>query len=73
MTAREKLRQVVDDLSETEAADVLDLLSGSRALNGEDLTQLLDSIPGAHASAQRGLEQARQGRTSSLAELRASR
>lgn len=72
MTAKEKLRQVVDELSEAEAADVLGLLSGSRALDGEDLTKILDAIPGAYESAQRGVEQAQQGRLTSLAELRAS-
>jgi hypothetical protein len=73
MTAKEKLRHVVDDLSEAEAADVLELLSGSRVLDGEALTQILDGIPGAYESAQRGLQQAREGRTTSLDDLRASR
>ncbi len=73
MTAKEKLLQVVDDLSEAEAADVLELLAGSRALDGETLTQILDGIPGAYESAQRGLQEAREGKTTSLDELRASR
>ncbi len=73
MTAKEKLRQVVDDLSEDEAVDVLEMLSGSRVLDGEALTQILDRIPGALESAQRGLQQAREGKATSLDELRASR
>jgi hypothetical protein len=73
MTAKEKLRRVVDDLSEDGAVDVLEMLSGSRALSGEELTQILDGIPGAFESAQRGLQQAREGKTTSLDELRASR
>lgn len=73
MTAKEKLRQVIDDLSEAEAADVLDLLAGSRFLDGEELTQILEAVPGAYESAQRGLRQAEQGQTTSLADLRAAR
>lgn len=69
MTAKEKLRQVVDDLSEDEAADVLQLLSQPRDLDGETATRILNSIPGAWESAQRGLEDARAGRTTSLDEL----
>jgi hypothetical protein len=72
MTAKEKLRQVVDDLSEDEAVDVLEMLSGSRVLDGEAVTRILDGIPGALESAQRGLQQAREGKTTSLDELRAS-
>ena len=44
MTAKEKLRQAVEDLSEAEAADVLHLLSRRRPA-GDDLEALLDRAP----------------------------
>lgn len=61
MTAKEKLRQVVDGLSEDEAADALQLLAQPRDLDGETATRILNSIPGAWESAQRGLEDAHAG------------
>lgn len=70
MTAKEQLRQVVDGLSEDEAADALQVLSQRGELDGETATKLLDSIPGAWERAQQGLEDARDGRTTSLDELR---
>ncbi len=73
MTAKEQLLRAVDDLTEEEAADVLQLLSQPRDLDSRTATKLLDSIPGAWEDAQRGLEDARAGRTTSLDELRAQR
>ncbi len=73
MTAKEQLLRAIDDLTEEEAADVLQLLSQPRDLDSETATKLLDSIPGAWEDAQRGLEDARAGRTTSLDELRAKR
>lgn len=70
MTAKEQLRQVVDGLSEDEAADALQVLSQRGDLDGETATKLLVSIPGAWERAQQGLEDARAGRTTSLDELR---
>ena len=49
------------------------MLRGSRVLDGDDVTRILAGIPGALESAQRGLQQAREGKTTSLDELRASR
>jgi hypothetical protein len=69
MTAKEQLRRAIDDLSEAEAADVLELLSRSRALDPETATQVLDGIDGAYERAQLGLEQARGGQTTSLDDL----
>ncbi len=73
MTAKEQLLRAIDDLTEEEAADVLQLLSQPRDLDSETATKLLDSIPGAWEDAQRGLEDARAGRTTSLDGLRAKR
>jgi hypothetical protein len=69
MTAKEQLHQAVDALSEAEAADVLELLSRSRFVNAETATQVLDGIDGAFERAQLGLEQAREGHTTSLDDL----
>jgi hypothetical protein len=45
MTAKEKLRAAVEDLSETEAADALDYIA-SRHHGGHDaLNRLLDAAP----------------------------
>lgn len=73
MTAKERLQQVVDDLSEDQAADLLRLLSQPRDLDGDALAQILDGIPGAYESAQRGLQEAREGRTVPLDELKRTR
>lgn len=70
MTAKEQLQRAVGDLTEDEAADVLQLLAQPRNLDGETATRLLDSIPGAWETAQRGLDDARAGRTTSLGDLR---
>ncbi len=70
MTAKEKLRQVVDDLSEDQAAEFLQLLSQPRDLDGDALAQILDGIPGAFERAQQGRQQAREGKTTSLDDLR---
>ena len=69
MTAKEQLRRAIDDLSEAEAADVLELLSRSRDVGAETATQVLDGIDGAYERAQLGLEQARGGQTTSLGDL----
>lgn len=71
MTAKEQLLRVIEDFSEDEAAAVLQLLSQPRDLDSETATRLLDSIPGAWVGAQRGVEDARAGRTTSLADLNA--
>ncbi len=70
MTAKEQLQRAIDDLTEDEAADVLQLLAQPRDHDGETATAILNSIPGAWESAQRGLEDARAGRTTSLDDLR---
>jgi hypothetical protein len=70
MTAKEHLQRAIDGLTEDEAADVLTLLAQPRGLEGETATRLLDSIPGAWEGAQRGLDDARAGRTTSLDDLR---
>ena len=69
MTAKEQLRRAIDDLSEAEAADVLELISRSRDLDAETATEVLDGIDGAYERAQLGLEQARTGETTSLDDL----
>ena len=69
MTAKEQLRRAIDELSEAEAADVLELLSRSRDLDAETATQVLDGIDGAYERAQLGLQQARRGETTSLDDL----
>ena len=69
MTAKEQLRRAIDDLSEAEAADVLELISRSRHLEAGTATEVLNGIDGAHERAQLGLEQARRGQTTSLDDL----
>jgi hypothetical protein len=69
MTAKEQLRRAIDDLSEAEAADVLELISRSRDLDAATATEVLDGIDGAYERAQLGLEQARAGETTSLDDL----
>ena len=69
MTAKEQLRRAIDDLSEAEAADVLELISRSRDLDAETATEVLDGIDGAYERAQLGLEQARTAETTSLDDL----
>ena len=69
MTAKEQLRRAIDDLSEAEAADVLELISRSRDVDAETATEVLDGIDGAYERAQLGLEQARTGETTSLDDL----
>jgi len=69
MTAKEQLRRAIDDLSEAEAADVLELLARSRDLDAETATRVLDGIDGAYERAQLGLEQARAAETTSLDDL----
>ncbi len=44
MTAKEKLRLVVEELSESEASEALDLIVGRRGAH-DALTQLLESAP----------------------------
>jgi hypothetical protein len=69
MTAKEQLRRAIDDLSEAEAADVLELISRSRDVDAETATEVLDGIDGAYERAQLGVEQARAGQTTSLDDL----
>ena len=69
MTAKDQLRRVVDDLTEAEAADVLELISRSRGLDVEPATAVLDGVGGAWERAQLGLEQARTGETTLLDDL----
>ena len=69
MTAKEQLRPAIDELSEAEAADVLELLSRSRDLDAETATQVLDGIDGAYERALLGREEARSGRTIPLDDL----
>jgi len=69
MTAKEKLRQAVEHLSEAQAADLLELLERSPDLDGEAATEILDGIDGAYERAQLGREQARSGQTTSLDDL----
>ena len=74
MTAKEQLQFAISDLTEDEAADVLQLLSQPRGLDGETATRALDGIEDAYKRAQRGSQQARLGETTSLDDLdRASR
>ena len=73
VTAKEQLRQAVEDLSEAEAADVLSLLR-QPGPSGDEATQILEGIPGALEAIQRGLVDGREGRTTSLDDFeRASR
>ena len=74
MTAKERLLRAIDDLTEAEAADVLQLLSQPRGLDGETATRILNGIEGAYERARLGSQQAREGKTTSLDDLdRASR
>lgn len=45
MTAKEKLRQTVEELSEAGAADALELLASRHTTEGDALTELLDKAP----------------------------
>jgi len=45
MTAKEKLRERVEELSEAEAADTLDYLAGRQPAPRDALTELLESAP----------------------------
>ena len=69
MTAKEKLLLAIDDLTEAEAADVLQLLSQPRGVDGETATQILNGIEGAYERALLGSQQAREGETTSLDDL----
>ena len=69
MTAKEQLLEAIGDLTEDEAADVLQLLSQPRGLDGTTATQILNGIDGAYERAQLGSQQAREGRTTSLDDL----
>jgi hypothetical protein len=73
MTAKEQLRRAIDDLTEDEAADLLQVLSNTRDLDAETATRILDGIPGAFERAQLGLQEAREGKTTSLEDLRRAR
>ncbi len=73
MTAKEQLLRTIDDLTEDEAADLLQVLSSTRDLDAETATRILDGIPGAFERAQLGLQEAREGKTTSLEDLRRAR
>jgi hypothetical protein len=73
MTAKEQLQRAIDDLTEDEAADLLQVLSTARDLDSETATRILDGIPGAFERAQLGLQQARGGKTTSLEDFRRAR
>lgn len=45
MTAKEKLRATVEELSETEAADTLDYIAGRHHGDRDALGELLESAP----------------------------
>lgn len=78
MTAKEKLRELVDELSETEAAQALEVLNARRAPR-DALMEFLDnaplddepSTPEEEAAVQEALEAAARGETISLEEFRA--
>ncbi len=70
MTAKEQLHRAIDDLTEDQAADFLQLLSQSRDLDGDALAKILDGIEGAYESALLGRQEAREGKTTSLDDLR---
>ncbi|HET8536019.1 MAG TPA: hypothetical protein VFL73_02455 [Solirubrobacteraceae bacterium] len=65
MTAKEQLRQAIEDLSEAEAADVLTIIRRTDP-PGEQATRILEGIDGAIDAIQRGLADAQAGRTTSL-------
>jgi hypothetical protein len=65
MTAKEQLRQVIEGLSEAEAGDVLALIRRD-APSDEQASQTLLGINGAIDAIERGLADARAGRTTSL-------
>jgi len=69
MTAKEQLRQAIDDLTEEEAADVLQLLAQPRGLSGETATRILNGIEGAFERARLGSQQGREGKATPLDEL----
>jgi hypothetical protein len=69
MTAKDELRRAIEGLTEDEAAALLDVVSQRAQLDSETATRILDGIPGAFESAQRGRQQAREGRAISLDEL----
>ena len=45
MTAKEKLRQTVEELSETEAAEALEFIASRQHGERDALTELLDNAP----------------------------
>lgn len=65
MTAKEKLREAIEDLSEAEAADVLTLIRRTDP-SGDEATRVLQGIDGAIDAIQRGLSDVKAGRTTSL-------
>lgn len=73
MTAKDELRRAIEDLTEDEAAALLEVVSQRAQCDGETAARILNGIPGAFESAQRGRQQAREGRTVSLDELRRGR
>ncbi len=70
MTAKDELRRAIEDLTEDEAAGLLEEVSKRAILDSETATRILDGIPGAYESAQLGRQQGREGKTVSLDELR---
>lgn len=77
MTAKQQLHQLIDELSEVEAAEALDILAARR--EPDALTVLLDnapiddepSTPQEEAAVAEALDAAARGETISLEELRA--
>ncbi len=73
MTAKDELRRAIEDLTEDEATDLLEVVRNRAVLDAETATRILDGIPGAFESAQLGSQQGREGQTISLDELRRRR
>lgn len=77
MTAKEKLRSLLDELSESEAAAALEFLDARRG--GDALTEFLDSAPiddepttpEEEATVQEAHDELARGETASLDEIRA--
>jgi hypothetical protein len=79
MTAKEQLRELVDELSETEAARALEVLIARRGEQRDALMEFLENAPlddepttpEEEAAVQEALEAAARGETITLEEFRA--
>ncbi len=69
MTAKEQLRRAISDLTEEDAAELLQVLSTRAALDSETAARVLDGIDGAFESAQLGLQQSREEKSVPLDQL----